>query len=63
MESPNAPSLSGWFEGLGMDEVDVIRVYRTFHTAREPFQTESEKLGAPPGPKVGPSPSDPESDA
>jgi sulfhydrogenase subunit delta len=60
MESPNAPSLSGWFEGLGMDEVDVIRVYRTFHTAREPFQTESEKLGGSPGPKVGPSASDPE---
>jgi hypothetical protein len=43
-----------------MDEVDVIRVYRTFHTAREPFQTESEKLGGAPGPKVGPSRSDPE---
>jgi coenzyme F420-reducing hydrogenase gamma subunit len=60
MESPNAPSLSGWFEGLGMEEVDVIRVYRTFHTAREPFQTESEKLGGAPGAKVGPSSSDPE---
>jgi sulfhydrogenase subunit delta len=60
MESPNATSLSGWFEGLGMEEVDVIRVYRTFHTAREPFQTESEKLGGEPGPKVGPSISDPE---
>ena len=44
MESPNAPSLSGWFEGLGMDEVDVIRVYRTFHTANEPFREESERL-------------------
>jgi hypothetical protein len=29
-----------------MDEVDVIRVYRTFHTAREPFQEESERLQA-----------------
>ena len=46
MESPNAPSLSGWFEGLGMDEVDVIRVYRTFHTARKPFMEESERLEA-----------------
>src|SRR4029079_19345674 len=27
MESPNAPSLSGWFEGLGMEERDVIRIY------------------------------------
>src|SRR6476469_2807918 len=44
MEAPNAASLSGWFEGLGMDEVDVIRVYRTFHTAREPFRSESERL-------------------
>jgi coenzyme F420-reducing hydrogenase gamma subunit len=60
MESPNAPSLSGWFERLGMEEVDVIRIYRTFHTAREPFQTESEKLGGTPGPKVGPQVSDPE---
>jgi coenzyme F420-reducing hydrogenase gamma subunit len=41
MESPNAPSLSGWLLGLGVDEVDLVRVYRTFHAAREPFQTES----------------------
>ena len=61
MESPNAPSLSGWLsERLDIDEVDVIRVYRTFHAAREPFQRESERLGAPPGPQVGPAPSDPE---
>ena len=46
MESPNAPSLSGWFEELGMSEIDVIRVYRTFHTAREPFKEESERLEA-----------------
>ncbi len=25
-----------------MDELDVVRVYRTFHAAREPFQAESE---------------------
>ena len=36
------PRSRGWFEGLGVDEVDVIRVYRTFHAAREPFQAESE---------------------
>jgi hypothetical protein len=46
MESPNAPSLSGWFEGLGMEERDVIRIYRTFHAAREPFASESERLEA-----------------
>ena len=61
MESPNAPSLSGWLsERLDVDEVDVIRLYRTFHVARAPFQRESERLGAPPGPQVGPAPTDPE---
>ena len=40
-ESPNAPSLSGWLGGLGMSEVDLVRVYRTFHAAREPFESES----------------------
>ena len=42
MESPNAPSLSGWLGGHGMDEADLVRVYRTFHAAREPFKSESE---------------------
>ena len=43
---PERPSLSGWSEGLaGMDEVDVVRVHRTFHTAREPFREESEAAG------------------
>ena len=61
MESPNAPSLSGWFgRELGVEEVDIVRLYRTFHTAREPFQSESEALGAPPGPRIGPAGSDPE---
>lgn len=41
MESPNTPSLSGWLSGLGMDEVDLVRVYRTFHADREPFRAES----------------------
>ena len=27
---------------LGMQEVDLVRVYRTFHAAAEPFRTESE---------------------
>ena len=45
MESPNAASLSGWFEQrMDVPEVDVIRLYRTFHTAREPFRSESERL-------------------
>ena len=61
MESPNAPSLSGWLqEKMDADEVDLIRLYRTFHAAREPFQAESERLGATLGPQVGPAPSAPE---
>jgi coenzyme F420-reducing hydrogenase gamma subunit len=43
MESPNAPALSGWLQGeLGVEDVDLVRVYRTFHAAREPFRSESE---------------------
>jgi hypothetical protein len=43
MESPNAPSLSRWFgRELDVEEVDIVRLYRTFHTAREPFRSESE---------------------
>ena len=29
---------------LGMDEVDVVRVYRTFNAARRPFRDESERM-------------------
>ena len=59
MESPNAPSLSRWFEEkLEVDQVDLIRLYRTFHSANQTFQAESERLGAAPGPAVGPTPSD-----
>ena len=46
METPNPPALSDWLERQGMNEVDLIRVYRTFHTAREPFRSESERLEA-----------------
>jgi sulfhydrogenase subunit delta len=60
MESPNAPSLSGWLERLGVDEIDVVRVYRTFHAAREPFQAESEAHGGSAGPRIAPARSDPE---
>jgi sulfhydrogenase subunit delta len=64
MESPNPPSLSRWFEGpLGVENADVIRLYRTFHTASEPFQAESEALGARAGPRLPPADSGPESAA
>ena len=36
METPNPPSLEDWLERQGMNEVDLVRVYRTFHAAREP---------------------------
>ena len=61
MESPNAASLSRWFgREMGVEEVDLVRVYRTFHAARPPFQRESEAHGGAPGPMIGPAESDPE---
>ncbi|WP_424361391.1 oxidoreductase [Methylocystis parvus] len=42
-ETPNAPSLSVWLEGLGMDAKPLERVYRTFNANAEPFRTESER--------------------
>ncbi|MBY6241454.1 oxidoreductase [Methylosinus sp. Sm6] len=45
METPNAPSLSGWLARLGMDERDLQRVYRTFNANAEPFRTESQRHG------------------
>lgn len=42
-ETPNAPSLSNWLKGLGMDEKALERIYRTFNANAEPFRTESER--------------------
>lgn len=42
-ETPNAPSLSAWLGGLGMDAKALERVYRTFNANAEPFRTESER--------------------
>jgi sulfhydrogenase subunit delta len=39
MESPNTTSLNAW-SGLGDD--DLLRVYRTYNAAREPFRQASE---------------------
>jgi coenzyme F420-reducing hydrogenase gamma subunit len=41
MESPNAASLSGRLGEMGVEDVDLVRVYRSFHAAREPFSGES----------------------
>jgi coenzyme F420-reducing hydrogenase gamma subunit len=44
-ETPNAPSLSRWLAGFGMDERTLQRVYRTFNANAEPFRKESERHG------------------
>jgi len=41
-ETPNTDSLSAWFGGLGMGEVDLVQVYRTFNAGAETFRRESE---------------------
>ncbi len=41
MESPNAGALSGWLGGMGVEDVDLVRLYRSFHAASEPFESES----------------------
>jgi coenzyme F420-reducing hydrogenase gamma subunit len=38
-ETPNTASLDAWTD---LDEVDLVRVYRTFNAAREPFREASE---------------------
>lgn len=43
METPNAPSLSGWLRDLGMDSRDLQRIYRTFNANAEAFRKESER--------------------
>ena len=46
MESPNAASLNRWLESrMGVEEIDIVRVYRTFNVAREPFREASEAGG------------------
>lgn len=45
METPNTPSLSRWLRSLGMDEVALQRVYRTFNANAEAFRKEGEHHG------------------
>jgi sulfhydrogenase subunit delta len=42
METPNPSALGGWLGRLGVDERDVVRIYRTFHAAAPAFREESE---------------------
>ena len=42
METPNTTSLSGWLGRLRAEDVDLIRVYRTFNAGAQPFREQSE---------------------
>jgi len=41
-ETPNTTALAEWLKGLGVSEIDILRVYRTFNAAAEAFRKESE---------------------
>ena len=43
MESPNASSLDDLVRKLEMDDVDLVRVYRTFNAGAPAFRRESER--------------------
>lgn len=43
-ETPNTPSISGWFkEKSQMDDEDIVRVFRGFNAYAEAFQKESQR--------------------
>ena len=42
METPNTRALSARMGELGADDVDVVRIYRTFNADAAPFRAESE---------------------
>jgi coenzyme F420-reducing hydrogenase gamma subunit len=42
METPRPEALSTWLASLGMREVDLVRVYRTFNAEAEPFRSASD---------------------
>jgi coenzyme F420-reducing hydrogenase gamma subunit len=41
-ETPNTPSLAGWWKHLGVDEPGLVRAFRGFNAYAEPFRQESE---------------------
>jgi sulfhydrogenase subunit delta len=45
MESPNPASLSTWLRKLDVNDVDLVRLYRTFNASAPEFQRESERYG------------------
>jgi coenzyme F420-reducing hydrogenase gamma subunit len=46
MESPDTDALGTQLTALGMSDRDLVRVYRTFNAAAEPFRTASEAHAA-----------------
>ena len=42
MEAPNTPALNARMEQLGSDELDLVRVYRTFNAGADAFRVASE---------------------
>ena len=42
MEDPQTAALSGWLGAHGVEEVDLVRVYRTFNAAAPAFAQQSE---------------------
>jgi len=43
METPNTMSLSAWLKDLGMDDLALERIYRTFNADAPAFRKESER--------------------
>jgi coenzyme F420-reducing hydrogenase gamma subunit len=43
-ETPNGPALTALMAQLGSDERDIVRLYRTFHAAAEPFRAAAEAV-------------------
>jgi coenzyme F420-reducing hydrogenase gamma subunit len=41
-ETPNTRSLSSWLDHLGTPNQDIVRLFRTYNAAAEPFRRESE---------------------
>src|SRR5262249_22553806 len=41
-ETPNTASLSAWFGGLGVGDVDLVQIYRNFNAGAPAFRRESE---------------------
>ena len=41
-ETPNTPSLSAWWQRLGVSDRDLVRAFRSFNAYAEPFREESE---------------------